>query len=435
MIFEGYRDSTFIATAPMASSSANHVTSYRRGEVILDFLVAFMLVTVFMAAGDIVSARTRAFVPSVFVMACLFLAAYWGIIPGIPADFVETAGLASPLAYMAMYLLLVHMGALMSPQELCSQWKTVIVALSGTVGICALLLTVGKLVWGSQAMVIATPPLTGGIVAAMIMSNAAEAKGLVDLSVLAIIMYVMQGFAGYPLTAIALKREGQRLLHIYRTDRDEAARLEAAVPEDANGTPRRGRFQFIPHLPEKYQTIFVILAKMAVVAYLAVIMEDMTGKIISKWIFCLLLGIVASEIGFLERKPLLRTESFGYLMLALTAFLFSKLALATPEGLMSILPTLAGAIVLGVSGMAAMSMLAGKCLGFSKEMAFAVALTGLYGFPYNYILTEEASKALAETPEEKKFLMDQMLPPMIVGGVATVTVVSVLLAGFFVNML
>lgn len=401
----------------------------------MDFLVAFMVVTVFMAIGDIVSVRTKAFVPSVFVMACLFLAAYWGIIPGIPADFVETAGLASPLAYMAMFLLLVHMGAMMSLKELFSQWKTVLVALSGTVGICTLLLTVGRLVWGWQAMLIATPPLTGGIVAAMIMNNAAEAKGLLDLSVLAIIMYVMQGFAGYPLTAIALKKEGKRLLHIYHTDKAEVARLEAAVPEEANGTSKRGRFQFIPSLPEKYQTIFVVLAKMAIVAYIAVIMEGLTGKIISKWIFCLVLGVVASEIGFLERKPLLKTASFGYLMLALTAFLFSKLALATPEGLMSILPTLAGTIVLGVSGMAIMSMLVGKMLGFSKEMAFAVALTGLYGFPYNYILTDEASKALAETEEEKKFLMDQMLPQMIVGGFATVTVVSVLLAGFFVNML
>ncbi len=401
----------------------------------MDFLVAFMLVTVFMAIGDIVSARTKAFVPSVFVMACLFLGAYWGIIPGIPAGFVESAGLASPLAYMAMFLLLVHMGALMSIKELISQWKTVIVALSGTVGICALLLTAGKILWGWEAMIVATPPLTGGIVAAMIMNHAAEARGLVDLSVLAIIMYVMQGFAGYPLTALALKKEGQRLLEIYRSDKEEVARLEAAIPEEANGTPKRGSFQCIPSLPEKYQTIFVVLAKMAIVAYCAVLLEGLTGEVISKWIFCLILGVVAAEIGFLERKPLLKTESFGYLMLALTAFLFSKLALATPEGLMSILPTLAGTVVLGVTGMAVMSMIVGKALGFSREMAFAVALTGLYGFPYNYILTDEASKALAESSEEKKFLMDQMLPKMIVGGFATVTVVSVLLAGFFVNML
>ena len=41
-------------------------------------------------------------------------------------------------------------------------------------------------------------------------------------------------------------------------------------------------------------------------------------------------------------------------------------------------------------------------------MALATSLTALYGFPPNYILTEEAAKALAQTPEEKQFLMDNI---------------------------
>ncbi|GAB1440896.1 hypothetical protein MASR2M36_36810 [Providencia sp.] len=39
---------------------------------------------------------------------------------------------------------------------------------------------------------------------------------MVDLSVFAILIYVMQGFAGYPLTAIMLKKEGRRVLEKYR---------------------------------------------------------------------------------------------------------------------------------------------------------------------------------------------------------------------------
>ena len=68
-------------------------------------------------------------------------------------------------------------------------------------------------------------------------------------------------------------------------------------------------------------------------------------------------------------------------------------------------------------------------------MSYAISLTALYGFPPNYILTEEAAKALAETPEEKKYLMDEMLPPMIVGGFTTVTVGSVIIAGIFIKLL
>ena len=90
------------------------------------------------------------------------------------------------------------------------------------------------------------------------------------------------------------------------------------------------------------------------------------------------------------------------------AFVFAGLAKATPAMLgASIVLTLAGIIILGVSGMAVLSMLLGKRLGYTKEMAFAVALTALYGFLPSLYFTEEASKALAETKEENEFLMDQ----------------------------
>ena len=41
---------------------------------------------------------------------------------------------------------------------------------------------------------------------------------------------------------------------------------------------------------------------------------------------------------------------------------------------------------------------------------------------------------MAETPEEQEFLMGKMFPSMIIGGFVTVTITSVILAGFFVNL-
>jgi hypothetical protein len=102
---------------------------------------------------------------------------------------------------------------------------------------------------------------------------------------------------------------------------------------------------------------------------------------------------------------------------------------------MEIVVPLGGIILLGVTGIAILSMFLGKKLGYTKEMSFAVALTALYGFPPNYILTEEASKAIAKNQEERDFLMDEMLPKMLVGGFTTVTIVSVIIAGIFVNFM
>ena len=68
-------------------------------------------------------------------------------------------------------------------------------------------------------------------------------------------------------------------------------------------------------------------------------------------------------------------------------------------------------------------------------MAFSIALNALYGFPQNFMLTHESAKSLTEDPNERQFLIDCMLPKMLVGGFVTVTIASVIIAGIFVGML
>ena len=68
-------------------------------------------------------------------------------------------------------------------------------------------------------------------------------------------------------------------------------------------------------------------------------------------------------------------------------------------------------------------------------MAFAVSLTALYGFPADYIITNEVIKALTDDKDEQEALTSHMLPPMLVAGFVTVTIVSVILAGIFSSIL
>lgn len=326
------------------------------------------------------------------------------------------------------------MGTMLSIKELISQWKTIVTALSGIVGICLATMTIGQFLFGWEKVVAATPPLTGGIVAAIVMSDVATQKGLADLAVLAIIMYVMQGFVGYPLTAIMLKKEGNRLLGLYRRgevsiQKKKQEETEVAVVEE------KSKFRIFPPMPKKYQTTYMLLFKLGIIALASVEASKLTNGKVSQYVICLIFGVIAAEIGFIERKPLNLSGSFGFLITGLMAFVFAGLARATPEMLLQLVGPLAGIILLGVAGMAIVSILIGKVLGYTKEMAFAIALTALYGFPPNYILTDEASKALGENEEEYKYLMDEMLPKMLVGGFTTVTIVSVIIAGVFVNFL
>lgn len=395
----------------------------------MEMMTALCLVLISLTLGDVISAKTKAFVPSVFVSAVIFIVGFWTI---FPADMVDLSGIGNPMSSLAMLLLVTHMGTLMSLRELAAQWKTMIVALVGIVGVCVGSVALGTAVFGWDTAVIATPPLTGGLVASIMMSDAATAKGLSDLAVLAILMYVVQGFAGYPLTAMLLKKEGNKLLKEFRNGKGKStADKEAAV----TAVEEKSKLKIIPSLPEKYDTTYMTLLRVAIVAWAAVKLEALTGGNISKYVIGLLLGALAAEIGFVDRKPLVKSGAFGILMTSLMAFIMAGLAKATPEMLVNMAVPLLGMIAFGVIGMGIFSIIAGKVLGVSKEMSFAVALTALYGFPPNYILTEEASKALAETPEEKEFLMDQMLPQMLVGGFTTVTLASVIIAGLFVNFI
>ena len=157
-------------------------------------MVALSIIILILYIGDVVSTRTKAWIPSVFVCAVLFLVGYWTF---FPADIISRAGIGTPVAIMLMYLLITNMGTLLSLKELAQQWKTVVISLAGIAGIAVAVFAVSMMLFDLNTALVTIPPLVGGIVSSLIMSQGASNAGLVDLSVFAILIYVMQGFAGY----------------------------------------------------------------------------------------------------------------------------------------------------------------------------------------------------------------------------------------------
>ncbi len=392
-------------------------------------MLALVLVVAILFVGDLVAVRTKAWIPSVFVCAVLFLLGYWTF---FPQDIVTLAGVPPVVATMLIYLLITNMGTLLSLQELKNQWKTILISLSGILGIVVILLGLGTLLFDFQTVVVAIPPLVGGLVSALIMSEGAANAGLVTLSVFAIVIYVMQGFAGYPLTSIVLKKEGNMLLKKYRNG-------EITIKEEPGGVngEKPHELKLFKFLPEKYNTDYFKFFRLALVGYLAYLTSELLAPLltVSPYVLCLIFGVLATSIGFLEPQVLKKANGFGLAIMALMLFIFDGLKVATPDMMLDILYPLIGSIILGVIGMYLFSFLMGKVLKVSKEMAFAVSLTALYGFPADYIITNEVITALTEDEKEREILTSHMLPPMLVGGFISVTIVSVLLAGFFVGLL
>lgn len=395
-------------------------------------MLAITILVLILFIGEIVSIRTRAWIPSIFISAVLFLIGYWTF---FPADIVSLAGVPPVVATLLIYLLITNMGTLLSLNELKAQWRTILIALSGIAGIIAALFSVGTLLFDFETVVVAIPPLVGGVVSALIMSEGAEAAGLPTLAVFAIVIYVMQGFAGYPLTSIMLKKEGKNLLKKFRNNELTERKLIEEAPVNPEGELREPKM--FARMPEKYNTDFFKFFRLAFVGYLAYLVSTLLAPVveISPFVLCLFFGVVARSVGFLERHPLQKANAFGFAIMGLLLFIFDGLKNATPSMMLEIIYPLVACIAIGVIGMYIFSFIMGKILKVSKEMAFAVSLTALYGFPADYIITVEVINALTKDEEEREVLMSHMLPPMLVAGFITVTIVSVILAGIFVGFL
>lgn len=393
-------------------------------------LAAFAILVFILYIGDAVALRTKSKLPSVFVCAVLFLIGYWTF---FPENIVEVAGIPTPVVYLAIYLLITNMGTLLSIDELKRQWRTVVIALSGIAGIAATLFTVGRLFLDYQTVIVATPPLTGGIVSSLIMSEAAAEAGLESLAVLAILIYVMQGFIGYPLTSMMLQREGRRVLDLYRSGQWTVSDATATASKpDENCLPRLFR-----KLPPAYNTTYFKLFRLGVVAFLAWSAAQLIQPVfdISPFVLCLIGGVLASSVGFLERQPLQSANSFGFIIMILMLFIFGGLNRATPEMLLDLAGPMFGAIIIGIVGMYIFSFVAGKIFGMTPAMAFACSLTALYGFPADYVITNEVVNTLTDDEKERAALSAHMLPSMLVAGFVTVTMVSVVIAGIFVGLI
>lgn len=405
--------------------------------VLYNAFSAFVLMAICYVVGEWISTVTKAWVPSVFASAVLYLLGYWTFFP-------KTIGTDSALvpfaSTLAMLLLIVHIGTIISVKQLIEQWKTIVVCLAGLAGMVLLGWFIAPVFMDKTLMIAGLPPLTGGIVAATTMQLAAQSKGLEVAATFAVAMYCIQGFAGYPLTAIMLHKFGNKELaklrsgEIVLTEEQKEANRQIGMSVVSDNSKVK---KLLPRIPDKYNTPVLMLCKLGIVAWLASLAGQFHfGSVqISAAIWALVFGVIFCYIGFLDTNILNRANSYWISMFALMMIVFDGLKNLTPTMLKTIIGPMVLLIIIGVVGMAIFSFIIAKIFRMSFYLAFANGLTALYGFPADAIISESTCNALSDDPDEVNYLMSKIFPSMIVGGFTTVTITSVFLAGIFANLL
>ena len=387
-------------------------------------LLAITVILIAFAIGDYVSFKTSATFSMLFTTAIIFLVAFW---MGLPATIFNDSGLLT-VGVLAMPLLLTNMGTMISLKELAKQWKTVMIAIAAVVGIGIFVYFVGGPLFGNEMAAAAAPPISGGVVAALIVSDVAKAKGLESIAVFATLLLVTQTFFGTPVASNYIKKEARRVLSLNKN----TIAKELVSAEVVSDEPKKRIF---PSIRKELQTSSILLLKLAVVSFLAVKVSELTNGTVNSLIVCLIFGVIAREIGFLDKDSMTSANSQGFVMICLLTVIFANLSSATPEMLLSLIIPIVGCLVLGVIGFSIFSSIAGKFLGMDKFMSIAIGSTALFGFPGTFIISNEVANAIGKTEEERKIILDAILPKMLISGFVTVSIASVLLAGFMAKLI
>lgn len=388
-------------------------------------LIAFCYIMIAMFVGEWVSKRSKAYIPSIFITAMILVIGFWTV---VPKNIIVTASYGQEFIAVILGLLLVHLGTLMNLKKLLQQWRAVCVALLGVCGTMIFTLTIGSMIFGWRSVVSTVPPLTGGLVAAALMTTGLKGIGATALVAYPVSMYVVHHIIGFPIISVLLKREGRRLKAIY-----------AASPTTYSGTTTSSSQTVQPKktfgLGNAYETPAFILAKIAAVAVFSYWVGGLMHNVINSTVLCLIFGVIFHQIGFLEDNALNKAGVFNWLMYGLLAYILAELNATTPQIIGSIIIQILVLIAMGLLGMYLASIILAKPLKMSHDMAFACALTALCGFPADYILTTEVVNQLSTDQNERTFLLDSMLPKMLVGGFATVSVASIIISSIFLKML
>lgn len=136
----------------------------------------------------------------------------------------------------------------------------------------------------------------------------------------------------------------------------------------------------------------------------------------------------------MPKNLLQKGQTSGFINMVVFAAIIPALEDISTKDLVSLIVPLL--IVFAVSVVAiflAMKVLPGwKILG-DKSMAFGIGFCQMLGFPSTYLISVEVCNAVAETEDEKDYLMSKVMPRLVVGGMAAMA--SILVAGVMSSML
>ena len=391
----------------------------------LGYLTYFSIVLALFVIGDWLGIWTKAKLSSIFVVLISFLLLF--LFKIVPADIIDKAGLTAAASW-ATPMLVFHMGTMINLRQLIDEWRTVVTSVIGMAAAIIGILLVIPLI-GRDAALVSIPVINGALVATNIMTEAATNKGLELAAMLPAVVFAIQKFVGTPIVSRCGLLEARNLLADFREKKAQGITLTAS-PESTTENKKVKFWEKHDRFYTSNTCIFITVLGGLISAWLGTVTP------INYSIIALVLSVVLCEAGLIPPKVLDKGKTSGFITMVVFAAIIPALAKISMENI----ATLAFYVVVIFAATIIASLLivcvipSWKLMG-SRSLAFGIAMCQMLGFPSTFLISNEVALALSETEEEKEYVLGKIMPRFVVAGLASVTTLSIIVAGIFASIL
>lgn len=388
----------------------------------MEGIYALTIFACIFALGEYIALKTKATFSTVLVVAFILMIGFW---LGLPKDIFDSSALV-PIGYILIGILITGMGNLLDFAELKRQWKTVAVAIFTVTMATGIVFFVGQIILGRDLALAGAPIFAGSSTASLVMNSTLAAQGRDELALFVILMLVCQNFIGIPVASQFLKLAAKKFKN------DEKEYMLYANPQEEDGALNKKRK--LLQLPDDLSKPSVSLAKLALVTSLSVYISNLTGGKINYIIVALILGTVFTELGFLNKNEMDKSNASGFILFSCIIILFTNLPKTEPSQLVALLFPLIITLGIGVIGACLAGVIFGKIFKVEKFMAICMCLTCMFGFPTTMFMSNEVATAIGTSPEDIEIIGNYLRPKMVTAGFIT-GIFSIVIASFVAGII
>lgn len=382
-------------------------------------IMAFAVVVLSFGIGDIIAIKTKGYVSSFIFTIAIFMI-FGATLHWLPPNLIEIAGLSNILITYGIVLTFVNIGSSLKFNELVAEWKTIVVSIGALIGVIIMCFSIGTLIFGREYAISAIGTICGGLGATLVTSGAAENAGRPDIAIFVTTMMTFQNLVGVPIASVCLNRACNKFIADGRMAVDEESKIKGF------------NIKIFPDTPPIAQGMMMYFAKLAIVGVIGSLFSQFTG--LNATVCYLLMGFLFTELGFLERGSLKKSGGENLVLLGSFSYLLINFLSLTFTELIQMMFPIFGLLLLGAGIASLAAIVVGKFLKWNPWLSAAVGVTCLIGYPMTYGLAMEAVNSHTfgkdYNEEETQRLTNYVLPKMVIGGVTSVSIASVIIAAY-----